>query len=90
MGSNRSDLAGYLNTQAGPGRDGVVTICWDNSLREDIVQASEVILLTIDTDPPDDIPPAGDDNAVPGFEDEELFEDSEEVEDNADNVSDNP
>ena len=64
MGSNSSDPAGYLDAQARPGRDGVFTICWDESLREDIVQASEVILLTADTDPPYDIPPAGDNNNV--------------------------
>ena len=39
---------------------------------------------------PDDIPPDGDDDDAPGSEDKDLFEDSEEVEDPANDAADDP
>ena len=76
--------------QSGPGGKGVVTIRWDNSSRHDIVQASEVILLTADKHPPDDIPQAGDGDVTPGSEAKDLFEDSEDIKDPANKVADEP
>ena len=57
IGDNSTDPRAFLIEQAGPGGEGVVTIHWDNSSRPNIVLASEVILLTVETHPPDNIPP---------------------------------
>ena len=90
MGSNGGDPADFLRVQAGPGGEGVVTVFWNNSSHPDIVRASEVILLTADTHPPDNIPPAGDDNVAPWSEAENLFDDSEDIKDPADEVANEP
>ena len=59
IGDNSTDPRAFLIEQAGPGGEGVVTIHWDNSSRPNSVLASEVILLTAETHPPDNIPPGG-------------------------------
>ena len=91
---------GYLDAQTREERDGVVTIRWTGRGNEEIVRASEVVSMTLRTEPPADIPPAGDNDIPPapaglppeepGSENEDLFKDSDEVEDPEDDVAHEP
>ena len=62
VGANDRDPQGYLDAQAGERQDGIFTIVWRGRGNEGLVSAREVILVTAGTNPPDDLPPAGDDD----------------------------